>query len=591
MPLWEYKILSSRQTPFASPQLLESFLNALGREQWEIISWQQAAGNALEFDAVLRRPTYREWHVDAPPPKPEEPSADEEAVEPRRGEFRELVLPENALAEDDESIWDDEDEDRPETIFDAVKPFLRRNPQGQGSSASVEFLANKCGATAEELLKAFAEEGLGVPSDASRRSAHAEHGGQYYWLNQNQRGQIWLNSKPKPALRPADEDDDEEVDAPPPSPAPAAAAEVAAPAPAAAPVPDLPPAELLQLPPESLLEKLRRMMRRNRRGAGYSGSVDYLARQLGTEGEALLAALNAAGLATPGSADDRLDAVPIGAYAYWLNRAGNGQIWINGKERRPDRAEPNAGGETLATDEAALAPDAAPPSSLPAAADAAPADGEHPGLEGLPAESQRAPDTHSGATGEDLVSASGAEAVERIQGSTTKSLPPSDAEPDASGEGGPQGEDAHAAHVADPAADAAVGTSGEAVVDVADEPDLPADTEERDASADAAWLAGLRARLDKGERRGEVVASIQVLADQLGSSALDLIDRLAKAGIGQPGDDGERAALAVAEGWAYWLSYEGDVLQLHARERAAMSSPRRSSGGGGRPRGGRGRRR
>src|SRR4051812_30399477 len=37
MSLWEYKVITSGKGGFASPALLEKFLNDLGRDEWEIV--------------------------------------------------------------------------------------------------------------------------------------------------------------------------------------------------------------------------------------------------------------------------------------------------------------------------------------------------------------------------------------------------------------------------------------------------------------------------------------------------------------------------------------------------------------------------
>ena len=37
MSVWEYKVISSGKGGFATPALMESFLNQLGKDEWEII--------------------------------------------------------------------------------------------------------------------------------------------------------------------------------------------------------------------------------------------------------------------------------------------------------------------------------------------------------------------------------------------------------------------------------------------------------------------------------------------------------------------------------------------------------------------------
>jgi hypothetical protein len=88
-----------------------------------------------------------------------------------------------------------------------------------------------------------------------------------------------------------------------------------------------------------LLDRLRPMMRRNRRGAGLSGSVSYLARALRTEPPALEAAFGSLGLVPPAQAEDKPAFVEIGAFVYWLNRDKTGQIWINARTKRESGEE------------------------------------------------------------------------------------------------------------------------------------------------------------------------------------------------------------------------------------------------------------
>ena len=59
MSNWEYKVISSGKGGFASPALMEKFLNDLGQENWEILSFHQPADNALAFHGLARRSTQR----------------------------------------------------------------------------------------------------------------------------------------------------------------------------------------------------------------------------------------------------------------------------------------------------------------------------------------------------------------------------------------------------------------------------------------------------------------------------------------------------------------------------------------------------
>src|SRR5277367_3342306 len=64
MSVWEYKVITSGKGGFATPVLLESFLNQLGKDEWEIIRFQSQADNALAFTGLARRPTQRDWTLE-----------------------------------------------------------------------------------------------------------------------------------------------------------------------------------------------------------------------------------------------------------------------------------------------------------------------------------------------------------------------------------------------------------------------------------------------------------------------------------------------------------------------------------------------
>ena len=64
MSNWEYKVISSGKGGFASPALMEKFLNDLGQENWEIVSFHQPADNALAFHGLARRSTQKDWTLE-----------------------------------------------------------------------------------------------------------------------------------------------------------------------------------------------------------------------------------------------------------------------------------------------------------------------------------------------------------------------------------------------------------------------------------------------------------------------------------------------------------------------------------------------
>ena len=420
MSVWEYKIISSGKGGFASPALLEKFLNDLGREEWEIVEFRTQADNVLAFSGLARRPTQRDWTLEdaaaaAAKAETEKLRAEFEAkfkaattsaAEPAGASFlEEKVSPDDGFRKpvdtshdadadlDEEEAkadeWDKltaaEDDDLP-TFFDAIKPHMRRNQRGPGMSVGVDYLAKKWDQSEDDLKGALAECGFAIPEDEDAKAEYLEYDGDLYWINVNRRGELWINTKEKP--RPvfktvkaqkvaveepevakqktedrgqkADGKGQKREDREPKTEASGAEAqsgEKAEAAPAAAGGP---------LPQGSgLLDKIRPHMRRNRRGPGGSGSTSFLARALKTTEAELKAAFQALGLTLPASPNDKPVYTEIGNHVWWLNLDSRGGLWINGREKRE--------GETIAapareTGEAPAesAPGAAAPDAVPA---------------------------------------------------------------------------------------------------------------------------------------------------------------------------------------------------------------------------------
>jgi hypothetical protein len=383
MPNWEYKIITSGSLGFGSLQLLEQHLNLLGKEEWEIIHFQTRPENPLAFNGLARRPVMRDWNVEtlpaagmpltksgAIPAPPQErpaaaPSADElraEAEERRESLFaREESLRPVAGTEEEEpgpggaEEFDDikDDEDLP-TFFEAIRPHMRRNQRGPGMAVGIDYLAKKFEQTEADLIEALKECGFTIPTSAKEEPVYLEYDGDLYWLNLNHRGQLWINTreKPRPVFRPAH---GQRVVTEAPSVEQGAAVEPGvenagpSPAPAATPLPQAagpesaPPAPQSAPPPPSpltegpaLLDQLRPVMRRNRHGAGLSGSVSYLTRALRTDPRTLEKAFAALGLVLPARPHDKPVFVEIGSLVYWLNRDKTGQVWINTREKRDE---------------------------------------------------------------------------------------------------------------------------------------------------------------------------------------------------------------------------------------------------------------
>lgn len=479
MAIWEYKFITSGPHGFANPTLLESHLNQLGKDEWEILAFQTLPNNSLAFNGLARRPTVRDWTLEeaaaaaarveaeklraefaakfqsatsgqAPTSADDKASSLADTVAPADG-LRKLRDTENdndpeALADEASEDWDGWDEEAEElpTFFEAVKPHFRKNQKGPGMSVGVDYLAKRWEQPEPDLLGALQECGLTIPESEETPADVMEFEGDLYWLNRNNRGQLFLNTreKPRPVFRVAvakklDPTDPAAIAMAEEANAVAAAAEArrlkqveaererearraerdarraeqaarptevpenapaadAAAAPASidsaqAPAGDAAPAtpgaeaaSAVTTPVQAdaaLLDRIRPMMRRNRRGPGWSGSSSFLARALKTSEPDLIAALVALGLVMPEKPNDKPVNTEIGGYVYWLNKDGRGGVWINGRERREGQGgggrqngfeAPPAGGSAEVVAESAPASDVAAPAApeMPAAPEA-----------------------------------------------------------------------------------------------------------------------------------------------------------------------------------------------------------------------------
>ena len=373
MAVWEYKILSSGKGGFATPALLESFLNQLGKDEWEIVEFRSQPDNSLAVTGLARRPTQRDWTLEDAAAAAARAEADKLRAE-FEAKFRgnsggNPSAPESAAAEPEAASDDglrrlrdterDQDPDAPEeeggedewdklggndelpTFFEALRPHFRRNQRGPGMSVGVDFLAKKWDMSEEEIVGALKECGLTIPEDEDDKSAYVEYDGDLFWANVNRRGELWINTKEKPrpvfrtvkglAVAPAA---DEGLKEPPAKEAaPRESAE-----PAAGETQEKPPgadgrgAHLREAGP-ALLDRIRPLMRRNRREPGGSGSVSFLSRALKcSEGE-LIAAFETLGLSMPASPSDKPVVAEIGDYYWWINKDQRGAVWIQARER------------------------------------------------------------------------------------------------------------------------------------------------------------------------------------------------------------------------------------------------------------------
>ncbi|MDB6167713.1 MAG: hypothetical protein JWM88_577 [Verrucomicrobia bacterium] len=387
MSLWEYKVITSGKGGFASPALLEKFLNDLGRDEWEIVQFEPQAGNLLAFTGLARRSTQRDWSLQdaaaaAAKAEAEKLRAEfaakfqaasgtaateekpasflEEKMAPDDG-FRKPVdtsrdsEPDAPEEEAEKDEWDNlAQEDELPTFFDALKPHMRRNQRGPGMSVGVDYLAKKWSLSEEDVKGALVECGMQIPGDENAKPVYVEYDGDLYWVNINRRGELWINvrEKPRPVFRVVQgtrvaNDAQPEAEAQPASPEPHAPrperAEGAATGGAAErpahrnAKPESAPAGILPAGP-ALLERVRPLMRRNRRGPGGSGSASFLSRALKVSESELTAGFKTLGLVVPEKPDDKPVMVEIGPDVWWLNHDSRGGLWINGREKEAGEA-------------------------------------------------------------------------------------------------------------------------------------------------------------------------------------------------------------------------------------------------------------
>jgi hypothetical protein len=83
----------------------------------------------------------------------------------------------------------------------------------------------------------------------------------------------------------------------------------------------------------ALLDKIRPLMRKNRRESGGSGSMSFLSRALRCTEAALIEAFVATGISPLGEADAPPVHADIGDETWWLSKDSRGGVWINAREK------------------------------------------------------------------------------------------------------------------------------------------------------------------------------------------------------------------------------------------------------------------
>jgi hypothetical protein len=368
MAVWEYKVISSGKGGFATPALLESFLNQLGTDEWEIVEFRGQPDNPLAFSGLARRPTQRDWTLEDAAAAAARAEADKLRVEfeakfksattaaaPSEAEapVHEAGREEDGLRRlrdtDRDSDPDAPDSDGPEdewdklgtedelpTFFEAMRPHLRRNQRGPGLSVGVDYLAKKWDISEDEVKGALKECGLDIPEDEDSKITYVEYDGDLYWVNVNRRGELWVNTKEKsrPVFRTVQAARVEGEEAPKAPEAPERR-EHREPKPRREPAEHAPSAPGEPLPSgPALLDRIRPLMRKNRREPGGSGSMSFLSRAMKCSEASLIEAFTSMGLSANSAPGDPPVFVEIGDESWWLNKDSRGGVWINAREKR-----------------------------------------------------------------------------------------------------------------------------------------------------------------------------------------------------------------------------------------------------------------
>ena len=239
----------------------------------------------------------------------------------------------------------------PKTFLDKIRGMMRRNRRGHGMSGSFQYLTKALKTDEAGLLTQLSEHGLTLVE--GQPPVETTEGDFVYWLNKNNRGEIWIiaelkrrGGKEAGDGRPETESAASETSIP----AAESSAPVAGvgdpgspvenvggglppdekPAPAE-PAPATPAPIQSTLPSENTLTAVRLLMEPKKRGEGVTALVSTLAEKLEKTPEVLTAALAAAGLHLPESPKAKPTFAEHGGEIYWLNLSAKGDVWLNAK--------------------------------------------------------------------------------------------------------------------------------------------------------------------------------------------------------------------------------------------------------------------
>jgi hypothetical protein len=258
-------------------------------------------------------------------------------------------------------------EQSPRSFLSRVRGLMRRNRRGHGWSGSFPFLTKALKTDEAGLLEQLAQHGVVLPPEGSGQPVFHEDADFVYWMNKNQRGEIWINARKgrKPENGRAHDDDsaggDESAAPETASPEPGAMSETQ-PAENAPPVSTesemiSPGAAATAVTPaqfrepsvpltatapggsaDGTLAAVRLLMQPKKRGEGVAALVGTLSQQLGQTEDVLLGALTAAGLNVPEDARAKPKFAEHAGEIFWLNRSSKGELWLNAKAAKSRRS-------------------------------------------------------------------------------------------------------------------------------------------------------------------------------------------------------------------------------------------------------------
>ena len=210
-----------------------------------------------------------------------------------------------------------------------IRPQMRRNRGGPGGSGSVSFLSRALKCREADLTAAFTALGLTLPVAGGEAPPPLEIDGSLWWLNQDQRGGVWINGKEaKSASEPSE------------TAAPAGESSVSAdPSPVAVDPPPVAgdhqatehPAPV-SVPPitNSVFGAVRLLLKETKTGA-VAGETGRLAETLGKTPEEFLTVLTGAGLKIPEKSREKPVFVEHAGEIFWLNKNSKDELWLNAK--------------------------------------------------------------------------------------------------------------------------------------------------------------------------------------------------------------------------------------------------------------------